>query len=113
MDDLSASRTGAAKSEYRLRAMAPTPGSSPSSTPKQTYDYDGHSHCKNRGRYAEMSICKADESNCVFYKKIKRSGNEWVGVCSKRYDAKLKKNSAQAADIKKTQDISTYNRRRT
>lgn len=114
MDDLSASKTKAAKIEYKPKAMASTPSSLPGSLPKQTVNYDGTSYCKNKGPYAEKSRCKADISDCVFYKSMRgKRSNELVGVCRKRYDAKQKKKSAQAADIKKTQDIAAYNGRRT
>lgn len=76
-------------------------------------NYDGSSHCQNRGPHANTARCIAKLSECEFYEiKRRKDSNEYVGVCRKRYEAKQRKKRAQDTDIKRIQDISTYNRRR-
>ena len=80
---------------------------------KQTFGYDGTSYCKNCGKNEDKSICIADMKECKDYVEKRRKDGTCVGVCKKRYDVKQERKRQQQNDKKNTQDISSYNGRRT
>lgn len=80
---------------------------------KKKYDYDGTSHCKNCKRNEDKKICIANKKECIYYVKKRRTDGTYAGVCKKRDNAKQERERQQQNDIKNTQDISSYNGRRT
>lgn len=100
-------------SEKRVNAEKPKSISGNTTKAKVGPVYEGTSYCKNKGKYEDKERCIADIKDCKYYVIMQRkSDGIYLGVCQKRHDAKLAKNRQQISDIKKIQDISTYNGRR-